>query len=59
LVLLPAPYLIKLLEANYEEPEELEELELSEGTEEKDARVAIHHWLLSTILDNVGSNNIL
>ncbi|KAK7020283.1 hypothetical protein VNI00_017735 [Paramarasmius palmivorus] len=52
LFLLPAPYLIKLLEANYGSKEELEELEELEQREEKDARVAIHHWLLSTILDN-------
>ncbi|KAK7043051.1 hypothetical protein VNI00_008789 [Paramarasmius palmivorus] len=41
-----------LLEDSYEELEEPE-------AEKKCARIALHHWLLSTILDNVGTNNIL
>ncbi|KAK7025316.1 hypothetical protein VNI00_016098 [Paramarasmius palmivorus] len=47
LALIPASYLTKLLQGSYDS-----------RSEEKDARTAIHHWLLVSILDNVGKSNV-
>jgi len=45
---IPASYFISLLRATYDP-----------STELKDARTAVHHWLLVQILDAIGNYNTL